>query len=415
MRADIITIGDELLIGQVIDTNSRYLESELTKIGFYVRKVVTVGDNKPAIVGALDDSLQNVEVVIMTGGLGPTSDDKTKEVLLSYFGGNFITHIPTLELITKFFTVRGREMTERNRKQAEVPESCEPLLNDIGTAPGMLFRKDNKMIFSLPGVTFEMENLFQKEVKGRLAANYKLPVWYHKTILTAGVSESYAADLIKDWESELGSDISLAYLPSPGILRLRLSMSGSNREYVENFIDRKAQELKELIGEANVFGYDSDTLEEVIGKQLKAKEQTVTLAESCTGGYIGNMITSVSGSSAYFPGGIIAYSNHIKVNILGVSKTTIETYGAVSREVVEQMAAGVKKLFNSDYAIATSGIAGPLGGSDLKPVGTTWIAVATPENVIIQRFQFGDNRERNIIRASISALNMLRVAILNNS
>ena len=411
MQADIITVGDEILIGQIIDTNANYLAGELSQLGFFVRKIHSVGDNSDSIIDTLDDSIQNSDLTILTGGLGPTNDDITKKTLNQYFNGKFVVHEETLNKIRHFFSIRNRKLTERNAKQAEIPDNCEPLLNRIGTAPGMLFRKNKCTIISLPGVPFEMKDLFENEVKPRLRQNFKLPVRLKKTILTVGLPESYAADKLRNFEKNLEECFSLAYLPSPGILRLRLSISGNNIDYLKEKLNKKVTEIIYLLDRQNVYGFDDDSLPEIIGKLLIKHKFKITVAESCTGGYIAHQITLIPGASEYFTGSVIAYSNNIKEELLGVNANSIRSFGAVSREVVESMAKGVRDRMKSDFSIATSGIAGPDGGSSQKPVGTTWIAIATPENVISKQFLFGEDRERNIIRASVTAMNMLRIAI----
>ncbi len=408
MKADIITIGDEILIGQIIDSNSTFLAAQLTQLGFFVRRTVSIGDDADSIITALNDSVQNSDLIVLTGGLGPTNDDITKDTLTRFFHGNYILHEASLNIISQFFAIRGREMTERNRRQAEVPDTCEPLLNRIGTAPGMLFRKENKIIVSLPGVPFEMKALFENEVKPRILQHYTLLVHLQKTILTIGLSESDIADRLDQFENELDKELKLAYLPSPGLLRLRLSISGDNKDHLNKKLNEKSNKIVAMLGGQNVFGYDDDSLPKVIGEILRKYSYQLSVAESCTGGSIAHLITSAPGASVYFRGGIVAYSNEIKQSMLRVDQNTLEKFGAVSCEVVEQMALGARKFMNTDFSLATSGIAGPNGGSSEKPVGTTWIAVAAPDKVISRRFLFGDNRERNIIRTSLTALNMLR-------
>ena len=412
MKADIITIGDELLIGQVINTNSTYLASELNRIGFSVNRIISIGDVEESISAALEDSIQNADFVILTGGLGPTSDDITKNTLNHFFKGKYVIHEFTLQLITRFFAARGWELTDRNRKQAEIPDTCEPLINRIGTAPGMLFKRDNKLIVSLPGVPFEMKDLFEKEVIPRLLKHYNLSVHLHKTILTVGLSESDVADRLAKFESELDNNLSLAYLPSPGVLRLRLSIFGTDHDRLAKILNDKCNEIVAVTGANSVFGYDDDTLPGVIGEVMRRNNFRLSVAESCTGGNIAHLITSVPGSSDYFNGGVVAYSNEVKQNILGVQQNVLKQHGAVSEEVVTQMASGVKKSLKTGFSIATSGIAGPGGGTPQKPVGTIWIAIATPDKVISQKFLFGNDRKRNIVRSSFIALNMLRTALL---
>jgi nicotinamide-nucleotide amidase len=411
--AEIITIGDELLIGQVVDTNSAFIASELNRVGISVRKLLSIPDKANDIIDTLDETIQRSNIVIITGGLGPTSDDITKLTLTNYFNGRLIEDATVLRDIEAFFRMRGMLISERNRKQAEIPDVCKPLRNKNGTAPGMLFNKDGKLIFSLPGVPFEMKALLLDEVIPFIQKHFILPVKIHSTILTVGLSESYTADHIKDWEESLGPEYGLAYLPSPGVLRLRLSISGDNTDQLNRQLIDKMNELSVLLGANHVFGFDDETLQQVIGNLLKVTHSSLSLAESCTGGYIAHLVTSVPGASEYFKGSVTAYANEAKTGILKVPPDIIENDGAVSEAAVIKMAAGTKELFNTDYSIATSGIAGPGGGSEAKPVGTTWIAIATPVGVTAQKFLFGDHRERNITRASLTALNMLRLQIIS--
>jgi len=408
MNSDIITIGDEILIGQILDTNSQFIATELIKSGIHIRQMKSISDNEDEIISALAQSVGKVDVLILTGGLGPTNDDITKNTLRKYFGGQMILHTQTLDLVTSFFLKRGTSITERNRGQAEVPDSCLVLPNLCGTAPGMVFIKENTTVFSLPGVPFEMKELMLKEVLPYIKKNYSLPTILHRTVLIEGVPESILADILKNWEDNLDKQIKVAYLPSPGLLRLRLSISGNNKDQLNNELNKQVQLIKELVGNHHIFGYDTETLEGVIGKILNDKGLTLSIAESCTGGNISKLVTSIPGCSKYFKGSVIAYDNKIKTDLLKVPDEIIQKYGAVSQQVAESMVQGIKTLTNSDCAIATTGIAGPDGGSAEKPVGTVWIAVATDKNLISAKFLFGDNRERNIVRASLTALNMLR-------
>lgn len=408
MKAEVITIGDEILIGQIIDTNSAFIASELNSIGVLVRRILSIPDQEEDIRNTLDDSIEHAEIIILTGGLGPTSDDITKTTLANYFGSRLVIHEKSLENLTAFFKIRGLEVSDRNKKQAEVPDNCTVLINHQGTAPGMLFRKNHKIIVSLPGVPFEMQALMAEQVIPVIQNEFNLPFRLQKTILTIGIGESYLADRLRNWENDLDKEFKLAYLPSPGIVKLRLSISGENKAELNCKFKNKLSELISHIGEKNIFGFDNDTLGKIIGSGLILKNLTVSIAESCTGGYISHLITSVPGSSRYFKGSIIAYSNDIKTSMLNVPEKLIQKYGAVSREVVEAMAMGVKHKLNSDYSIATSGIAGPSGGTEDKPVGTTWIAVASSNGVISKSYLFGEDRGRNIVRASLTALNMLR-------
>ncbi len=415
MYADIITIGDEILIGQVVDTNSAFLASELNFNGIQVRMIHTVADSAEDIINTLDNSIQNSDIVILTGGLGPTNDDITKETLAAYFGSKLVIHEQSLENIRSILSARGVRISERNIKQAEVPDHCEVLINRNGSAPGMVFRKDGKIIVSLPGVPYEMKSLMKEELIPLLYKEYSLPFRLNKTILTVGGAESTMADTLKDWETKLPSDVKLAYLPGTGILRLRLSVAGTDKKTAQDLLDRKVGELTNLIPDKNIFGFDTDTLASVAGRLLLDKHASLSVAESCTGGNIAHMITSIPGSSAYFKGSVTAYANEIKMKILGVNEKDILTHGAVSREVVEQMAQGIKAKYGTEYSMATSGIAGPDGGTEDKPVGTTWIAVASPDKIISRKYLLGEHRERNITKASLFALNMLRNSLLSGS
>ncbi len=415
MQADIITIGDEILIGQIVNTNAAWLGAELTQLGFSIRRMLTIPDLAEAIRDTLDDSIAHSDLLVITGGLGPTNDDKTKDTLKAYFNGKFVVHVPTLLHLEQFFATRNRELSERNRRQAEVPDTCEPLLNRHGTAPGMLFRKQEKWIASLPGVPFEMKGIYEEELLPRIKAAFRLPVIKQVTVLTVGLSEAETADRLSDWENSLENGVALAYLPSPGILRLRITISGENEIYINRLIKKKQQELEQLLGAAHVFGTNEDQLEAVLGQLLRERGATLATAESCTGGNLAHLITSVPGASAYYRGSIVAYANEIKQEILGVTPQSIHEKGAVSQEVVEQMAQGARARLGTQYAIATSGIAGPTGGTPEKPVGTVWIAVATPNTTVSRCFALGTHRERCISVASYYGLNLLRTIICENS
>ncbi|MBI9053042.1 MAG: competence/damage-inducible protein A [Bacteroidales bacterium] len=411
MNAIIITIGDEILIGQTVDTNSAWIANRLNLIGIDVLKIISISDKREEIIKALNDSKQNVDIVLITGGLGPTNDDITKETLAEYFGVGLVQNNEVLNHIEKFVIKRKAHMNERNIKQAEVPENCKILQNEIGTAPGMLFEDGKRIIISMPGVPFEMIELMKNNVLPILKDMRSDLHIIHKIILTQGVPESKLAEILENWENNLPDTISLAYLPSPGLIKLRLTAKGDNELMLNNAIKKELIKLESIIPEL-ICGYDSEKLEELIGKILLSNNKTICTAESCTGGNIAHLITSISGSSGYFKGGVVAYSNDIKQNILSVNKSIIDDYGAVSKQVVEEMALGAKKIFNSDYAIATSGIAGPTGGTNEKPVGTIWIAIANNDGVYAKKYIFGDQRERNIQRASLTALNMLQKLVL---
>jgi nicotinamide-nucleotide amidase len=415
MVAAIIIIGDEILIGQVIDTNSAFICTELNHIGIKVSRILSVSDNKSDILNAIHTLIQDVDMVIITGGLGPTNDDITKNTLAEYFNQKLVLNNEALEHTRKFFERRHVKMNERNRDQALLPEGCRPVPNEFGTAMGMWFEQDgNKHIISLPGVPYEMKAMITGYIMPELVKRFELPSMIHRTILTTGIAESVMADRISAWESELPRNIRLAYLPSPGILRLRLTASGIDKKALEKQVAFLVEKLKKIIG-TSIFGYDDTTLEAEVGVMLRQLHATVGVAESCTGGNIGRMITSVPGSSDYFKGGIIAYDNDVKTDLLGVNRKILEKHGAVSKQVVLQMADGVRRLLHTGYAIAVSGIAGPAGGTAEKPVGTVWIAVDGEDKADASSFNFGSLRETNIIRASVAALNMLRLTLIRNS
>lgn len=412
MKAEIITIGDEILIGQVVDTNSSYIASRLNQTGFKVSRITSVSDTHEAIVSALDQSIPQASLVILTGGLGPTADDITKKCLRDYFGGEFVADQYAMSFVKELCRKRGIPLSERNTFQAMVPDSCQTLNNHSGSAPGMLFRKDNCIIASMPGVPFEMKDILDNELIPLLREELQLPVRMHKTILTCGIPESIAADMLTDYEKKLPDQAGFAYLPSPGMLRLRISISGENKDYLNEKLKELVQQAKTILGQEHVFGFDEDTLPGVVEQLLVENGLHIAIAESCTGGNIAKMLTAVPGSSACLKGSVTAYANETKQKVLGVSAENLKKFGAVSQEVVQQMATGIRELMNADFSIATSGIAGPGGGSVDKPVGTVWIAVATPDGVFTQKHLFGDNRERNITRASVTALNTARNMII---
>jgi nicotinamide-nucleotide amidase len=413
MKAEIISIGDELLIGQVINTNSAWMARELNMVGIQVVQITSIADDHEHIKKALLDASNRADIIITTGGLGPTRDDITKLALCDFFNTHLIFHQQSFQNIERIFTLRGYALTESNRKQAEIPATCEALLNENGTAPGMWFRYKGKIYISLPGVPFEMKALMTNHVLPMLKPMSNRVIT-HKTILTQGVGESFLADKIKDWESALPPHIKLAYLPQPGIVRLRLSATGFSAEIINKELEEKINLLYGIISEY-IFGEDEESLELIVGQLLKDQNMTLATAESCTGGYIAHLITSIPGSSAYFAGSIISYSNEAKISTLGVKPDTIEDFGAVSKEVVIEMAEGVKKKLNTHCSIAVSGIAGPDGGTDDKPVGTVWIAVSTPlTGTTTKRFLFGDHRERNIRRSALAALDLLRKQLANH-
>lgn len=412
MKAELITIGDEILIGQIVDTNSAWMGQQLNLHGIEVYQVTSVHDDHDHILKAFQEAENRVDLVLITGGLGPTKDDITKNVLCEYFGTELVYHPEVFEHVRSLLTSRNVEVNQLNRDQALLPASCTVLHNSAGTASGMWFERNNTIFVSMPGVPFEMEAIMTEEVFPRLIQRGITESIVHKTILTIGLPESMLAEKIEQWESALPKFIKLAYLPSPLMVRLRLSAYGSDKTLLEAEITRQVNTLLEIIPQ-NVFGFDEDNLSLAIGRMLIESSQTMAVAESCTGGNIAHFVTSNPGSSAYFKGGIVAYSNEIKTSLLQVSSEIIEKYGAVSEQVAEAMALGAQKVLQADFSIATTGIAGPDGGTVEKPVGTVWIAVAGPSGVKSKMYQFKHNRERNIIRTSQTALNMLRTFILN--
>jgi nicotinamide-nucleotide amidase len=407
MLAEIITIGDEILIGQVVDTNSAFLAAELNKVGIRVGQITSISDQRNPILTALDEAAKRAGLVVITGGLGPTSDDITKQTLADYFHTKLVLKKEVLDHIRTLLTERGVEVNERNIRQAELPESCRLLHNASGTAQGMWFEKGGTVFISLPGVPFEMESIMKDYALPQIKEFFHLPPLRHITVLTHGLAESAMAMKIEPWEKALPASVRLAYLPSPGILRLRLSCFDPEQKNDPELVTEELAKLRRLISEY-IFGYDSDTIEEVAGRLLREKGRTLAVAESCTGGKIASLITSVPGCSDYFLGSVTAYSNTSKCAILGVNPASIKSHGAVSQAVVEEMARGARERFGADISVATTGIAGPSGGSVDKPVGTTWIAVATDQIMRSEKFSLGEHRGRNISKAAVAALFMLR-------
>lgn len=411
MKAEIVTIGDELLIGQVVDTNSAWMAEQLTLVGILVHQITSISDDREHILKTLKDASQRANLVLITGGLGPTKDDITKLTLCEYFDTELVFHEPSFERVKKLFKQRGFKVSELNRQQAEVPANCTPLENLNGTAPGMWFEKNGVIYVSMPGVPFEMKPMITNEVLPRLAKKLNSTFIEHLTVLTQGIGESMLAKIIEDWEDNLPENVKLAYLPQPGIVRLRMTAVGPQKEQLKDTLQQLKEKLRDIIPDL-IFGYNTDTLESVTGKLLKEKNRTVSTAESCTGGYIAHLITSIPGSSDYFKGSIVSYANEVKTGELGVSTDNLEKFGAVSEAVVKEMATGARHKLHTDYAMAVSGIAGPDGGTEEKPVGTTWIALATPDKVMAKKFLFGEHRGRNIRKSALAALNMLRMELL---
>lgn len=410
MIAEIISIGDELLIGQVINTNASWMGEILNKYGIKVNKISMISDDKDEIIKAITNGFINADLILMTGGLGPTKDDITKHTLCEFFDSKLVFNEQVYLRIKEIFRLRNFEITEVNKAQADLPDNCIVIPNTNGTASGMWFEHDGKILVSMPGVPFEMKPMMESEVIPRIKTKFNTMVIIHKTIMTQGLGESFLAKRIEDWENNLPSNIKLAYLPQPGIVRLRLSAIGNDKGKCELIISDLIEKLTHSIGDL-IFGYDDILLEEAVGQKLTEKNLSISTAESCTGGYLAHLITSVAGSSNYFKGSIIAYSNEIKEKELNVPSEILINEGVVSESVVKQMAMNVRAKFETDYAIAISGIAGPGGGSEDKPVGTTWIALAGPNEVISKRFHFGEHRGRNIRRAALSALFILFKAI----
>lgn len=417
ITASIITIGDELLIGQTIDTNSAWMAQELNKIGVWVKRRVAVGDVWDDIWNALDEESKDSDIILVTGGLGPTADDITKPLLSKYFGGKLVINDDVLNHVKYLFEKvyrRPGPMLERNLKQAEVPDVCKVLHNERGTAPGMWFEKERKIFVSMPGVPYEMKGLMTNHVIPRLKEKFDLPFIIHRTAFTMGTGESMIAEKIRDFESSLVGHVKLAYLPGYGMVKLRLTAKGDNKETLEKELDEKFSILKELVAEWLVSDED-DNLAWVVQKILKEKNKTIGTAESCTGGYIAHLITSNPGSSAGYKGSIISYANDVKERILGVSNETLRSVGAVSEETVIQMVKGAVEKLQVDYVVATSGIMGPDGGSESKPVGTVWIAAGNREKTVTAKLSLRFDRERNIEMTAYAALNLLRMYILANN
>jgi nicotinamide-nucleotide amidase len=411
VNASIITIGDELLIGQVVDTNSAWMAQELNKAGIAVLRRVAVGDGWQQIWQALEAEMQQAPIILITGGLGPTADDITKPLLCEFFGGKMVVDEGARQNVVDIFTRLNRPMIERNLKQAEVPDVCTVLPNRRGTAPGMWFEKNGCVVVSMPGVPHEMKGMMTDDVIPRLAQRFALPHIAHRTLLTAGVGESFLAEMLTGFEAALPPAIKMAYLPNYGMVRLRLSASGPDADVLNNEIDAQFAALQQLTGPYMVTNRD-EPMEAVVARLLQQQGASLALAESCTGGYLSHLITSMPGASAFFKGAVVGYHNQAKQNLLGVSGDTLQTDGAVSEATVGQMAAGALKALSADYAIAVSGIMGPGGGSPEKPVGTVWIAVANASQTQARQMQFRFGRDRNIQLTATMALDMLRRFLL---
>ena len=415
MQAEIITIGDEILIGQITDTNSKWIAEQLNEIGVSVYQITSIQDDKEHILKAIAEAEENADIVILTGGLGPTKDDITKHTLAGYFNDKLIYQETIAEHIKQLFAKINYAYTKMDLQQAMLPSKAIILKNDWGTASGMWFNNNKRVIISLPGVPNEMKGLMRDHVLIKLQRSFHLPYIIHRTLLTYGMGESRVSGRIEKWEVNLPKMIKLAYLPSYGRLRLRLTAKGKNKELLEKTLSIEIEKVQEIIGDILIGIDENETIEESINKLLTQRDQTLSIAESCTGGNIAKMITAVPGASNFFMGSIVSYSAKIKTGVLGVSKKTIEKFTVISGEVVKEMALNCKKLFKTDYAIATTGNAGPTVDKTDQTVGVVFIAIATPNKVLIEEFNFGKPREKVILRASVKSLEILRQEILKNT
>ena len=415
MKATIVTIGDEILIGQIVDTNSGFIAKSLDRIGVEIHEMISISDDKNHILHTLKKLQNKVDLVLITGGLGPTKDDITKKTLCDYFEDVLVVN-PQVEahVVDLIERVMQRPASQMNRDQALLPSKCTVLHNQVGTAPGMWMKKENTVFISLPGVPYEMKYLIENEIVPKIVKEYQRPYIIHKTILTYGQGESLVAERIEDWENNLPESIKLAYLPSPGRVRLRLSARGTNKEQLEELIEANVVTLSKIIGDIIVGFEEEDTIEVVLGRLLTKQNKTLATAESCTGGKIAQVISSVSGASAYFKGSVVCYATEVKETVLGIPKELIEKHSVVSFEVVKAMALAVQRIMKTDYAIATTGNAGPLKGDSNAEIGTVFIALATPNEVIVTEFNFGQPREKVIDRAVNKGLEMLQKEILKN-
>lgn len=415
MKATIVTIGDEILIGQIVDTNSGFIAKSLDKIGVDIHEMISISDNKQHILDTFAKLQNQVDLVIITGGLGPTKDDITKKTFCDYFEDTLVESKEVLAHVTQLIeSIFKRPITQMNRDQALVPTKCHVLFNKMGTAPGMWMKKENTVFISLPGVPYEMKYLVENEIIPKVVREYNRPYIIHKTILTYGQGESLVAERIEDWENNLPEFIKLAYLPAPGRVRLRLSARGTDKEVLEKAIEENVNSLTQIIGDIIVGFDDNETIEVVIGRLLAQKQLTIATAESCTGGSIASLLTSVAGSSSYFKGSVVSYATEAKEAVLGIPHELIEKHSVVSAQVAEKMALQAQKMFKTDFAIATTGNAGPSKGDSDATVGTVFIALATPQTIVVEEFNFGEPREKVILRAVNKSLEMLQKEILKN-
>jgi len=414
LKATIVTIGDEILIGQIVDTNSGYIAKALDKIGVQTQEMISISDDKKHIIDTFVSLQDKVDLVIITGGLGPTKDDITKHTFCEYFEDVFIRNQQVEDHIVALFAKLNFNPTQVNKDQALLPSKAQVLMNNYGTAAGMWMQKGQTVFVSMPGVPYEMKGIVNEQLIPKIVKEYKRPYIIHKTILTYGQGESMVAERIEDWENNLPAFIKLAYLPSPGRVRLRLTARGVNKEILEKSIQQNVHSLTKLIGDI-IVGFDEDeTIELVVGRLLTQQGKTISTAESCTGGKIAQMLTSVSGASHYFRGSVVSYATDTKVTVLGVSQTTIEEYSVVSAEVAKEMAIGIQKIMKTDYAIATTGNAGPTKELGRSEIGTVFIALATPKNIFVEEFNFGQPREKVIDRTANKAMELLQKEILKN-
>lgn len=408
--AEIVTIGDEILYGQITDTNSQWISAELDKIGIKTIRKSSVGDDEQEILNILQEAAQRADIILMTGGLGPTKDDITKKTLAKFFDVEMVINETVIEQIEKFFKERNIPMLETNRQQAAIPSNATYITNRMGTAPGMWFEQNGKIFISMPGVPREMKTLMEEQMLPRIREHFQTPVIFHRIIKTFGKGESHLADIIKDWEDNLPENIKLAYLPNYGHVRLRLTGVGQDEETLKQQVMAEEEKVKPLIHKY-IYGYDNDTLEENLGKLLVEHNKTVATAESCTGGYLAHLFTKVPGSSRYLMGGIVAYSNEIKMNRLGVKEQTLIDHGAVSEQTIREMAENVREKFGTDIGVASSGVAGPGGGSEEKPVGTVWIAYADEKGTYSKKLMLTPSRQLNITLSANIILDLIRKKI----
>ncbi|UII23556.1 competence/damage-inducible protein A [Fulvivirga ligni] len=409
-KAEILTIGDEILYGQITDTNSQWMSAELDKVGIKTVRKTTVSDSREDILQSFKEAESRADIVLITGGLGPTNDDLTKPCLAEYFNCEVEINEKALEEVTAFFASKGRELTPVNRLQAALPICCEMVSNILGTAPGMWFERNGKVFVSMPGVPHEMKRMMTDTIIPKLQEVFNTDVIYHRVVKTIGIGESWLADQIQDWEQNLPEHIKLAYLPSTGEVKLRLTAIGNSKEELIAEVADQVASLHTLVGKY-IYGYDQDTIESAIGVLLRDQNKTIALAESCSGGYVSHLISRIPGSSTYFRGSIIPYHNDAKIGILEVKKETLEAHGAVSEETVHEMANNVRKKLGADIGIATSGIAGPTGGTLEKPVGTVWIAFADGEQTITRKLQLWKDRQVNIRATAAAVLNLVRISL----